>query len=128
MDSAKRRSRAPFVTWFTCSFEHIDHAIGEDDMATGLSVGTGRYAALCGATVCVASMICPPGRRCSSCEAAVLGDQYDLPSPGAGFFARLRARGRHRDDSMTPQPGVGYRLFGWRKRIGVLRSRGSRGD
>lgn len=122
------RSRAPFVTWCTCGFEHIDHAISEDDMVTGLSLGAGRYAALCGATVCVASLICPPGRRCSSCEAAVVGVEYDSSSPDTGFLARFRARGRHRDDSMNSLAGAGYRLFGRRKRIGVLRSRGSRAD
>src|SRR5262245_40272940 len=66
------RSRGPFLLWFTCGFEHIDHAINDDDMAIGISAGAGRYRALCGATVNVASMISPPGRRCSSCEAVVL--------------------------------------------------------
>ena len=53
------RSRGPFLMWFTCGFEHIDHAIKDDDMAVGISAGAGRYTALCGATVNVASMICP---------------------------------------------------------------------
>jgi hypothetical protein len=110
------RTRAPFVTWFTCGIEKIDHAISEDDMATGISAGSGRYAALCGATVCVASMTCPPGRRCSSCEAAVvLLVERDSPSQDTGFLSQLLGRGRHRDNSTNSQLGGGYRLLAWRK-------------
>lgn len=115
------KTRAPFVTWFTCGFESIDHAISEDDIATGISAGSGRYVALCGATVCVASMVCPPGRRCSTCEAAVvLLIERDSPSRDTGFLSQLFGRqlfgrGRHRDDSANSQTGGGYRLFGRRK-------------
>lgn len=109
------RSRTPFVTWFTCGFEHIDHAISDEDMAIGLSVGAGQYAALCGRTVCVASLVCPPGRRCYSCEDAVLSVEHEPPPPDKGFLARLRGWGRHRDDSTASQAGAGYRLFGRRK-------------
>lgn len=111
------RTRAPFVTWFTCSFENIDHAISEDDVTTGISLGTGQYAALCGATVCAAPMICPPGRRCALCEAAVLRMERESSVRGTGFFSQLRSRGRHRDDSTNSQPGVWYRLFGRWKRF-----------
>lgn len=114
MDHA--RTRASFVTWFTCGSENIDHAISEDDIATGISAGSGRYKALCGATVCVASMVCPPGRRCPSCEAAVvLLVERDSPSRDTGFLSQLLGRGRHRDNSTKSQGGAGYRLFGRRK-------------
>lgn len=109
------RSRAPFVTWFTCGFENIDHAISDDDMATGISVGAGRYAALCGATVRVSSMMCPPGRRCPSCEAAVLSVERDSPSRDTGFLTRLLGRGRRRDDSTRAPSLPEQRLFGQRK-------------
>jgi hypothetical protein len=112
------RSRGPFLMWFTCGFEHIDHAIKDDDMAIGISAGTGRYTALCGATVNVASMICPPGRRCPSCEAAVRRVERDAPAHVPAFPTQADGRGRHRDDSATSQ--TGYRLFG------RLTSRGSR--
>jgi hypothetical protein len=109
------RGRAAFVTWFTCGFEHIDHAISDDAMATGISVGAGQYKALCGATVCVASMICPPGRRCPSCEVAVLRVERDSPCPDTEFPTQSRGRGRHRDKSTNFHADAGYRLFGWRK-------------
>lgn len=96
--------------WFTCGFEHIDHAIHDDDMAIGISAGAGRYTALCGATVNVASMICPPGRRCSDCEAAVLRVDRN-PPPRDPPFPTQAARGRHREDSAIA--GAGSRLLGW---------------
>jgi len=114
MDGVK--SRASFVMWCTCGFEHIDHAISDDDMAIGMSMVAGRYTALCGATVSVASMICPPGRRCPSCEAALLRIECDSPSYEARFPTQSRgSRGRHRDGSSQTQASVGYRLFGRRK-------------
>ena len=99
--------------WFTCGFEHIDHAIHDDDMATGISAGAGRYTALCGATVNVASMICPPGRRCPSCEAAVLRNERESAPRDIPFPTQPSGRGRHRDDSASSQAGAGFRLFGW---------------
>jgi DNA-directed RNA polymerase subunit RPC12/RpoP len=113
MDSA--RARASFVTWFTCGSENVDHAIGEEAVVTGMSEGSGLYAALCGATVCVASMVSPPGRRCASCQARLLLAERDSPSRRTGFLSKLLGRGRHRDDSAHAQAGVGYRLFGRRQ-------------
>lgn len=115
MDSA--RTRSLFVTWFTCGSENIDHAISEDDVITGMADGSGQYAALCGATVCVASMVSPPGPRCASCQAALLLAERNSPSR-AGFFGKLLGRGRHRDDSTHSQPSTGYRLFRWRPWLG----------
>ncbi len=91
------RTRAKFMTWFTCEFDRTDHAISDDNMAIGFSVGAGRYAALCGTTVCVSSLMSPPGRRCPSCEAIVqrLGDE-SLPYK-AGVLAHYLGRRRHRD-------------------------------
>lgn len=91
------RTRAKLMTWFTCEFDRADHAISDDNMAIGFSVGAGRYAALCGTTVCVSSLMSPPGRRCPSCEAIVqrLGRE-SLPSK-AGVVARYLGRRRHRD-------------------------------
>ena len=112
----RTRTRAPFVTWFTCGSENVDHAISEDEVITGISEGTGRYAALCGATVYVASMVCPPGRRCPSCEAAVvLLIERDAPSRDTGFLGQLFGRGRHRESSSHFLAGGWNRLFGRRK-------------
>jgi hypothetical protein len=110
MDHA--RTRTPFVTWFTCGFENIDHVISDDDMTTGMSLGAGQYVALCGATVCAASMICPPGRRCALCQAAVLRVERDSSARDRGFFSQLRGRGRHRGDSTNSRAGAWHRLFG----------------
>ena len=111
----ERSRRGPFLMWFTCSFEHIDHAIKDDDMAMGISAGTGRYTAVCGATVDAASMICPPGRRCSSCEAAVLLIERDSAMRDIEFPAQPSGRGRHRVSSTHSLAGAGHRLFGWLK-------------
>lgn len=91
------RTRAKLMTWFTCEFDRTDHAISDDNMAIGFSVGAGRYAALCGTTVCVSSLMSPPGRRCPSCEAIVqrLGRE-SLPHK-AGVLARYLGRRRHHD-------------------------------
>jgi hypothetical protein len=111
------KTRAPFVTWFTCGLESIDHAISEDDIAAGIAAGAGRYAALCGATVCVASMTCPPGRRCPSCEDAVWGVERNSSSGDisflSGILSQLRGHGRHRESS-TNFPASGG-LFRRRK-------------
>jgi hypothetical protein len=91
------RTRAKLMTWFTCEFDRTDHAISDDNMEIGFSVGGGRYAALCGTTVCVSSLMSPPGRRCPSCEVIVqrLGRE-SLPHK-AGVVARYFGRRRHRD-------------------------------
>ena len=100
--------------WFTCGFEHIDHAIKDDDMAIGISAGAGRYTALCGATVNAASMICPPGQRCTSCEDAVLQVARDRRERITAFPTQADGHDRrHRDDSAISQ--TGYRLFGRRR-------------
>ncbi len=110
MNYAKGR-RGPFVMWFTCGFDNIDHAIKDDDMAMGISAGSGQYMALCGATINAASMICPPGRRCSPCEAAMLLIERG-PSTRDIDFPTQPGGGRHRGDSTNSVAGV---LFGWLK-------------
>ncbi len=93
------RTRAKLMTWFTCKFDRTDHAISDDNMAIGFSFGAGRYAALCGTTVCVSSLMSPPGRRCPSCEAIVQRlDRESLPRK-VGVLARYLERGQHRDDT-----------------------------
>jgi hypothetical protein len=113
--SAARSRRGPFLLWFTCGFEHIDHAIKDDDMAMGISAGTGQYMALCGATVNAASMVCPPGRRCSSCEAAVLLIERESAMRDIESSAQPSGRGRHRVSSTRSLAGAGHWLFGWLK-------------
>lgn len=91
------RTQATLATWFTCEFDRTDHAISDDNMILGFSVGAGRYAALCGTTVCVSPLVCPPGRRCLSCEAIVQrADRESLPRKTGGL-TRSCGRGRHRD-------------------------------
>jgi hypothetical protein len=107
------KTRVPFVTWYTCGFNHVDHAISDDGMADGMAGGDGHYVAICGVTVSVSSLMCPPGRRCSSCQAIVQRIAHDCAPPrNTGLLNRLRGLGRHRDDS---QAVAGYRLFGQRK-------------
>ncbi|MGH3768079.1 MAG: hypothetical protein ACRDTX_23515 [Pseudonocardiaceae bacterium] len=58
-------------------------------------------------------MISPPGRRCSSCEAAVLRSEREPAPRDIPFPTQTGGRGRHRDDAVNSQTGAGSRLFGW---------------
>jgi hypothetical protein len=114
MDCTRGR-REPFLMWFTCGLKQIDHAIKDDDMAMGISAGTGQYMALCGAIVDAASMICPPGRRCSSCEEAVLLIERNSSARNIDLSPQPSATGRHRVKSANSATGAGHRLLGWFK-------------
>ena len=91
------RRRSTLVTWFTCEFDGAEHAISDENMAIGFSMGAGRYRALCGTTVCVSSLACPPGSRCPSCEAIVQRIGHESLPRKVGVLTRLRGRGRYRD-------------------------------
>jgi hypothetical protein len=93
------RTRVKLVTWFTCEFDRTDHAISDENIVVGFSVGTGRYAALCGTTVCASSLLCPPGRRCISCAAIVQRLDHESLPRKTGFLTRLRGRGRRHDST-----------------------------
>lgn len=97
------RRRPTLLTWFTCALDRTDHAISDDNMAIGFSVGAGRYAALCGTTVYVSSLVCPPGRRCPSCEAIRQHSGRESLPTKAGVLIRWRGRSRHPDDSTDSQ-------------------------
>lgn len=93
------RTRAKSVTWFTYEFDRTDHVISDDNMAIEFSVGAGQYVALCGTTMYVSPLACPPGRRCSSCEAIVQrADRESLPHK-ARTLTRSCRRGRHHDST-----------------------------
>ncbi len=114
--------RAPVVTWVTCGLDRSDHAISDDDMALGLVMGAGRYAALCGNTVCAASLMSPPGRRCRSCQVIVQRiDRESLPRK-TGVLSGLRGRGRPRNDATDPD-AVTPRVFRrWHESGGIAPS------
>ena len=86
--------RATLVTWITCEFDRAEHAISDDEMTIGSRMGTGRYAALCASTVYAASLMCPPGQRCPSCQ--ILAQRTNRPPPPrkTRIFARWRGRRR----------------------------------
>lgn len=107
MDNLRARARS--VNWFTCGFDRTDHAISDDAMAAGLSVRTGRYAALCGSTVCAGSLVSPPGRRCTSCQAVVQqGNEESLPRKvrKVGVLPRLLGFGRPRTGVRRARPST----------------------
>jgi hypothetical protein len=107
--------RAPLVTWVTCGLDRSDHAISDDDMAVGLAMGAGRYAALCGNTVCAASLMCPPGRRCPLCQVIVQRiDRESLPRK-TGVLSGLRGRGRPRNDATDPDAVTPWVFRRWRE-------------
>ncbi|MDT7594942.1 MAG: hypothetical protein QOJ06_488 [Pseudonocardiales bacterium] len=107
--------RATLVMWVTCGLDRRDHAISDDDMAVGLSMGAGRYAALCGNTVCAASLMCPPGRRCPACQVIVQRiDRVSLPRK-TGVLSGLRGPGRPRNDATDPHAATPWMFRRWRE-------------
>ncbi len=62
--------------WLAPSFVHLTSAQGETHLIAmrlyeeSLATGEGRYTALCGSSVLVASMVAEPGRVCALCRAA----------------------------------------------------------
>lgn len=59
-----------------CALDSLTHDVFDRDLAT---VDTGRYRALCGATVAAAPMSVPEGQRCATC-AAVRSQHETSPS------------------------------------------------
>jgi hypothetical protein len=103
------------VTWVTCGLDRSDHAISDDDMTVGLAMGAGRYAALCGNTVCAASLMSPPGRRCPSCQViAQRIDRESLPRK-TGVLSGWRGRGRPRNDATHPDAVTPWVFRRWRE-------------
>ena len=72
-DSRDRRcmSTRLFTTWHTSSVDGLDHAVTDEEMATGLGKHAGRYAAVCGHELLATLMSSPPGARCPRCVAYV---------------------------------------------------------
>jgi hypothetical protein len=78
--------------------DSFDHAITDEEMATGTGRRGGRYTAVCGHEVLVTLMSCPPGTRCPRCVAylrarATLRD-FDQreQQPKRGLVARILYR------------------------------------
>lgn len=46
----------------------MDHAVTDQNMATGICAGDGRYTGLCGSVVISDALIAPPGRLCPRCD------------------------------------------------------------
>lgn len=68
-----RRSEQVQQSWpplveLTC-VDGVSHRVTERKYAAGLVARHGRYETVCGRVVEAASMVTPPGRRCSSCDA-----------------------------------------------------------
>jgi hypothetical protein len=85
-----------FTTWHTSSVDGFDHAVTDEEMATGAGKRAGRYAAVCGHEVLATLMSNPPGTRCPRC------------------MAYLRARATLRDfdqRQQVRQPGLLARLL-----------------
>jgi hypothetical protein len=49
----------------------LDHAVTDEEMATGMGKRAGRYAAACGHELLATLMSSPPGARCQRCVAYV---------------------------------------------------------
>jgi hypothetical protein len=53
--------------WVTSALDSLEHAVSDDEVARGLTAGTGEYRAVCGRVLLTQFAIIPPGRRCTSC-------------------------------------------------------------
>jgi hypothetical protein len=92
-----------WVVWITCVGDSNDHAVTDVDMAVGMRAGNGLYLAVCGASVLVASLTAPPGRRCARCVAKL----RDVVRPSAPA-----ARGSADGHGALNRPGALTRLLG----------------
>jgi hypothetical protein len=93
-----------YVAWVLCVADHRDHAVTDEEFATGVRRQRGRFEAVCGHTVTPGSMLMPPGSPCRRCAAylralATLRDAEQRMNPHRHrkptFWSRLRG---------TPEP------------------------
>lgn len=93
------RTERPWFFWITTADESVDHAVGDDAIATGLAAGRGEYRALCGARFPVAALVSPPAPACPRC-ATDMRAQASLAAPmrrhRTGLGRTRRNAGRHR--------------------------------
>ena len=88
-----------YLGWYRSMTDGRDHAVTDEQFLAGMQAGHGRYDAVCGHVVDVASLLVPPGTPCARCHA---------------FLAALTAL---RDSSERIEPrrhrkrGVWRRLF-----------------
>jgi len=79
-----------WVTWMTCAYDGLEHAISDEAFALAYDQGIGAYHAVCGHLVVPQALISPPGRRCGECL-AVLHERLSWTRRN-GWFGRLLGR------------------------------------
>lgn len=85
------------VTWFLCMIDGRDHAVTDEDFATGRGRG-GRCESLCGHLVMTGSAMLSPGPRCVRCH----------------DYLRARASLRTVEERIAP---ARHRKLGWFHRL-----------
>jgi len=57
------------VTWMTCSQDHLEHAVTDEQASLVIRTGKGIYLAVCAHEIVPRALVAPPGPRCARCEA-----------------------------------------------------------
>jgi hypothetical protein len=83
----------PELMDMTSAADGHTHAITADEFERSVLTGLGRYRAVCGADVVVASMVARPGPRCSRCAEHRRESECAAVSPGLVTRLARRARG-----------------------------------
>jgi hypothetical protein len=63
------RTEELYVAWVLCVADHRDHAVTDEEFASGVRRQRGRFEAVCGHHVTPGSMLMPPGSPCCRCNA-----------------------------------------------------------
>lgn len=58
-----------FLSWYRCMSDEHDHAVTDEQFLAGMQAQRGRYRAVCGHIVEVASVMSVPGVPCRRCHA-----------------------------------------------------------
>ena len=59
----------PYVTWSRCLVDGRNHAVTDEEFASGVRHQTGCFQALCGHQLMIDSSLMPPGPPCVRCRA-----------------------------------------------------------
>ncbi len=70
----------PYVAWYRCVVDGLDHAVTDENFARGVHEKQGRYASVCGHVVLIGPALLAPGGRCPYC-CAHLADLRSIARP-----------------------------------------------
>ena len=88
------QGRRLYVAWYHCVADNLGHAVTDEAFADGVARGNGRYRALCGHEIFIASCLVPLGRPCVACTELIC--RHNRPAVAAQSTPRHRMPSRWR--------------------------------